>query len=175
MKTLYLLRHAKSARDHWTGKDFERPLNERGEAACALIADYLSGRSIVPGVICCSTATRARQTLERIAATVGWPDEDGRPPIAFRDEIYLASEKELLGEVRRLDDGFESAMFIGHNPGLEVLAISLTGGGEPEAIERLERKYPTAALAALTFEGARWQDVAPGGGRLVEFVKPSML
>ena len=175
MKTLYLLRHAKSARDRWTGKDFERPLNKRGKAACGLIAAHLAGRSVVPDIVCCSTAVRARQTLEHIATALSWPGEDSRPQITFRDEIYLASEKELLGEVRHLDNDLQSAMFIGHNPGIEVLAISLAGGGDSDAIEQLERKYPTAALATLTFEGASWQDAAPGAGTLVEFVKPSML
>lgn len=194
VKTLYLLRHAKSDGTDWTGQDFERPLNERGELACTTMAAHLREHGILPGVVLCSTAVRARATLTGIAAELDWPGADDRPPFDFRDEIYLASETELLAQVRGLEDGIASAMVIGHNPGIEVLAISLarrgvrgkvrgrTGGqaggkagDDRDAFEALERKFPTAALATLTFDLDRWRDLGPGEGRLAGFVKPSTL
>lgn len=176
MKTLYLLRHAKSDRGGWSGQDFGRPLNERGKQACAAMAAHLHEHGILPGIVLCSTAVRARETLAGIAAAPAWPDAAGRPPFVFRDELYLASPSELLAELRSLDDSVSSAMLIGHNPGLEVLAIGFAqGGGESDAIEALERKYPTAALATLTFESDYWRDLGSGESRLTGFVKPSKL
>lgn len=179
VKTLYLLRHAKSDSEGWSGQDFERPLNERGKRACTAMAAHLREHGILPGIVLCSTAVRARETLAGIAAALGWPDADGRPPFVFREQLYLASQGELVAEVRGLDDSVGSAMLIGHNPGLEVLAIGFAqgagGGGDRDAIEALERKYPTAALATLTFELDRWRDLGSGAGRLTGFVKPSKL
>lgn len=175
MKTLYLLRHAKSDSRGWSGQDFERPLNERGKRACAAMAGHLREQGILPGIVLCSTAARARGTLAEIAAALGWPNADGRPQFIFRDELYLASQNELVAEVRRLDDSVTSVMVVGHNPGFEVLAIGLAGGGDRDAIEALERKYPTAALATLTFESDHWRDLGSDAGQLTGFVKPSKL
>lgn len=177
MKTLYLLRHAKSDSRDWSGQDFERPLNERGKQACTAMAAHLRERGILPGIVLCSTAARARETLAGIAAALGWPDAEGRPSFVFRDELYLASENELAAEVRGLDDSITSAMVIGHNPGLEVLAIGFAqgGGGGRDAFEALERKYPTAALATLTFDSDQWRGLEFGKGRLTGFVKPTKL
>jgi len=182
VKTLYLLRHAKSDSEGWSGQDFERPLNERGKQACTAMAAHLREQGIRPGIVLCSTAVRARETLAGIAAALGWPGAEGRPDFVFRDEIYLASQSELVAEVRGLDDNIGCAMLIGHNPGLEVLAIGFAqrgnkghGGGDRDAFEALERKYPTAALATLTFESDHWRGLEPGKGRLTGFVKPSKL
>lgn len=187
MKTLYLLRHAKSDSEGWSGQDFERPLNERGKQACTAMAAHLREHGILPGIVLCSTAVRARETLAGIAGVLGWPDAEGRPHFVFRDELYLASQGELVAEVRGLDDSVTSVMVVGHNPGLEVLAIGLAqgsgkgggthgkGGGDRDAFEALERKYPTAALATLVFNLDRWRDLGPGEGQLTGFVKPSKL
>lgn len=180
MKTLYLLRHAKSDSEGWSGQDFERPLNERGKHACTAMAAHLREQGILPGIVLCSTAVRARETLAGIARVLDWPGAEGRPAFVFRDELYLASQNELMAEVRGLDDCAPSAMVIGHNPGLEVFAIEFAqggakGSGDRDAFEALERKYPTAALATLTFDLDRWRDLGPGAGRLTGFVKPSKL
>ncbi len=182
MKTLYLLRHAKSDSEGWSGQDFERPLNERGRQACIAMAAHLREQGILPGIVLCSTAVRARETLAGIAAALGWPDAEGRPPFVFREELYLASPGELAAEMHGLDDSVTSAMVIGHNPGLEVFAIGFAqrgpkrgGGGDQDAIEALERKYPTAALATLTFESDNWRGLGSGESRLTGFVKPSKL
>lgn len=182
MKTLYLLRHAKSDSTGWSGRDFERPLNERGKLACGAMAAHLREQGILPAIVLCSTAERARATLAGIAAVLGWPGADDRPTFDFRDELYLASENELMAEVRALDDSLTSAMVIGHNPGLEIFAIGFVQGsgrgtedGGCDAFEALERKYPTAALATLTFDLDRWRDLGTGTGQLTGFVRPSKL
>lgn len=175
MKTLYLLRHAKSDSSGWGGQDFERPLNERGKEACATVAGHLRQQGILPDIILCSTAVRARETLTGIAGPLGWTGADNQPQLVLRDELYLASQNEILAEVRSLDNNAASAMVIGHNPGLEVLAADLTGGGDRDAIKALGRTYPTGGLATLAFESDQWGDLGPGRCQLTDFVKPSRL
>lgn len=87
-------------------------------------------------------------------------------------ELYGASEQSLLDRLRVVEDGVESLMLIGHNPGLEQLALSLAGGGHKLA--GLRHKYPTGALATLEFSG-RWRDLRPGQAELTDFVTPREL
>ena len=140
------------------------------------MAAHLHERGIRPEIVLCSTAARARETFAGLAAALGWPDTNDRPQIMFRDELYLASQNEIAAEVSGLEASVASALVIGHNPGLEVLAIGLAGSdGDRDAFESLERKYPTAALATFTFDSDRWRDLGSGAGRLTGFVMPSKL
>jgi phosphohistidine phosphatase len=160
MPTLYLLRHAKSSWDDPSLADHERPLAPRGQRAADLIGEHLRSAGIAPGVVLCSSAARARETLERVA-----PDGEVR----IEDELYGASERELLERLHQLPAELDSAMLIGHNPALQELTLMLAAEG-PE-LRRVHRKFPTAALATLAFDGD-WSGLRLDAARLVEFVRP---
>ena len=117
----------------------------------------------------CSSAARTRETLKRIAPALGGAE------IRIEDELYAASGRALAARLTLLDARVGTAMLIAHNPGIENLALSLAaeGAGDPPQADlgRMERKFPTAGLATLAFEG-EWRGLAPGGARLVEFVRP---
>jgi len=166
-KTLLLLRHAKSSWDDPGLADHDRPLAPRGRRASVLIAAYLREHSITPARVLCSSSTRTRETLERISAGLGDEVE-----IEIEEGLYAASAGDLLARLRGVSDDVGSLMVIGHAPGIPELARRLAGGGA--GLERLERKFPTAALATLSFEGD-WGDLAPGAAELVDFVKPREL
>ena len=167
LKRLYLLRHAKSSWDDAGIADHGRPLAPRGRKATTLIAEHLRREQITPDLVLCSSARRARETLEGIS-----PPLDGDIPVEVEKGLYGASERDLLDRIHRLSDDVDSAMLIGHNPGIHALALSLAGGGAEES--GIEQKYPTGALATLEFEGG-WQDLEPGAANLVAFVRPKDL
>jgi phosphohistidine phosphatase len=96
----------------------------------------------------------------------------GDAEVVVDDELYGASEDELLERLCALDDRFETVAVIGHNPGIHDLAIALAGSGADA--ESMRAKFPTGALAVLAFDGP-WRDVSPGGGLLEAFVTPKDL
>jgi phosphohistidine phosphatase len=167
MKQLLLLRHAKSSWDEPDLVDHDRPLAPRGEHALTLIAEYLAREGVTPALVLCSSAQRTRDTLERIAAPLG----EG-VAVQIERGLYGASEQGLLERLRAVDDGVESLMLIGHNPGVAELARSLAGSGRNLA--DLRGKYPTGALATLEFSG-RWADLQRGRAELTDFVTPKQL
>jgi phosphohistidine phosphatase len=167
LKTLYLYRHAKSSWKDPTLADFERPLKGRGRRAAKSMAAYMAEHRLVPDIIVCSPAVRTRETLGTLRKTLG-----GDIPAHIDETLYMASAAELLRQVHHLDDGLASAMLVGHNPGLQDLALRLTGGGKPESRYRMRSKFPTAALAVLTCPGRKWRAIKPDGATLKAFVCP---
>jgi phosphohistidine phosphatase len=165
---LYLLRHAKSSWDDPSIDDHDRPLAPRGRRAADRIAEYATKRGIRPNLILCSSAMRARQTLERIAPNLGQDAE-----IHIERSLYGATEDRLLELLHGIPDVVASVMMIGHNPGVQDLALLLTSGGTLRA--RLEGKFPTAGLATLAFRGIGWENLDRGSGELVDFVVPKGL
>jgi phosphohistidine phosphatase len=166
-RTLYLLRHAKSSWDDPSLRDRDRPLAPRGERASNAIAEHVRSQRIVPALVLCSSARRTAQTLERVAA--GFYD---RPRIEIEDGLYAASADDLLARLHEIGDDVDSAMLVGHDPALQDLALSLARRGT--RLADLREKFPTAALATLTFRGA-WRELAPRAAELVAFVKPREL
>jgi len=162
MKRILLLRHAKSSWDDPALSDHDRPLAPRGLRGATAIAGYLRTGDLKVELVLCSSARRARETLERLG------DALGDAEISLEEELYGASDDELLDRLRRVPPEVEGVALIGHNPGLHDLAVALTRAGR-----KLER-YPTGALAALEFEGT-WSDLDSGRTRLVSFVKPKDL
>lgn len=167
MPCLHLLRHAKSSWDEPGLADHDRPLAPRGRRAAKLIAQHLEWRGIEPELVLCSPAKRTRQTLTRISSAIG----EGAD-VRIEPDLYGASAAELLSILNGIEGEPGSAMVIGHNPGIEDLAIQLARPG-PE-LARLLHKFPTAALATLEFEGP-WRELAPSGAALTSFVKPKEL
>lgn len=168
MKTILLLRHAKSSWDSAAQNDHDRPLNKRGERAAALMAVHLSQTAPRPGLILCSTAMRTRQTLAPLVKALGPP----APPISLEKELYLASEDSLLGRLQAVSADVETVLLIGHNDGIGQLAGTLAGRGPEPALSQLREKYPTGALARLEVADGAWGDLAPGACTLISFVRP---
>jgi phosphohistidine phosphatase len=168
MKTLYLLRHAKSS---WTDRgmdDLDRPLAPRGQRAAEKIANHLRQQGIAPVIVLCSSARRARETLAVVAPAFGSATEH-----VVEDGLYAASAADLLNRLRRIPDRTASAMIIGHNPGLQDLAVTLVGHGP--WLQRLREGFPTTALAVLRSPIASWGELGPGGAKLIDFVVPGQL
>lgn len=161
VKQLLLLRHAKSSWDDPAVADHDRPLASRGHKAAKLIGARLRADQTHVSLVLCSSARRARETLDLVA-----------PPgkVEIDDRLYAASADELLERVRRVPDDVKSVMLIGHNPALHDLVVELRSTpGEPAIT-----KFPTGALATLTFTGS-WRSLAPGQAELVALVKPREL
>jgi phosphohistidine phosphatase len=167
MKTLYLLRHAKSSWDDASLADHDRPLAPRGRRATKLLVGYLREEGIAPQLVLCSSARRARETLEGIVPALG-----DKVEVQIAPELYAGTEDDLIGRVRVIADGVQSAMLIGHNPAVQALVLDLAVGGRK--LDEIAGKYPTGALATLSFEGP-WPELRPGSAELVEFVRPKDL
>jgi phosphohistidine phosphatase len=164
---LYLLRHAKSSWDDPGLEDHERPLAPRGRRAVAVLAEHVRSAGITPDLVLCSSARRTQETLEGV-------DPAGERVI--EPVLYLASPGELLARLQELPESIGSAMLVGHNPAVQVLSLRLA---DPETsheaeLADIQRKFPTGGLATLTFAGS-WRDLAPGGARLVAYVRPKQL
>jgi phosphohistidine phosphatase len=168
MKRVYLLRHAKSSWKDDSLADRERPLAGRGRRAAKAMARHLEAEGIRPDLVLCSPARRSRETLERVESAFG----DG-VDVALDEELYGASEAELLTRLKAVPDEVGSVMLIGHNPGLEDLALALASGGA--ALARMREKYPTAALATIDLPARRWSTVRRRSGQLVGYVRPKDL
>jgi phosphohistidine phosphatase len=164
MPRLYLLRHAKSSWDDPSLDDRERPLNARGQRAARLAARYVEMEGIAPDLVLCSPARRCIQTLEPLR------DAFPRPPeILVEEELYGAGSGDLLRRLRRVPSGTEAVMVIGHNPAIQELALMLARSTDD--LLRLRDKYPTAAMATLSFTGD-WKQLGEPVAVLEEFVVP---
>jgi phosphohistidine phosphatase len=164
VKRLHILRHAKSSWKDTSLADHDRPLAGRGRQAATAMGEYLSAREIEPDVVLCSTAARARETLARIEPALG------RSDIRAERALYGASADDLIASLRQLPAGSESVLVIGHNPGLQDLALALA---RPSAErEALAVKFPTAALATLELRIDDWSELGPGSAELLAFVRP---
>lgn len=167
MKTLTLLRHAKSGWDTAVQRDFDRPLNGKGRRAAQAVGRHLRHDGFAFEHIIASPAVRVRETLDEVATGYGETLAPG-----WDRRIYLASAATLLDVVRELPDAAPSALLVGHNPGLEDLVLLLVADAGAGLRDSVEEKYPTASLAELTVDVDRWADVAEGGARLARFVRP---
>jgi phosphohistidine phosphatase len=166
VRTLYLLRHAKSSWDDPALADHERPLAPRGRRDAKRIAEHLSTSGIDPELVLCSSAARTRETLELVKPALGGPT------VRFEADLYGASCDELLARLRLVPSEVASVMVIGHNPGIQELAVALASGGDE--LERVEAKFPTTALATFTLQQS-WNRLAPGGALLEAYVVPKQL
>ena len=169
MKTIYMLRHAKSSWADGSLPDHDRPLNARGRAAAPRVGAHMQGAGYLPDLVLCSTATRTRQTLDEVISEL-----EVAPAIEFQEELYLAvaAPSEMLDLVRSAPDTVESILLVGHNPGTGMLAAALSGDGQPERVHLMRAKFPTAGLAIIELSVDRWKDVESGCGTLKEFVRP---
>lgn len=168
MKTLTVLRHAKSSWDDPVARDFDRPLNARGRKAAVTIGRHLRGERQGFDHVVASPAVRIVETVDEVEAGYG----SALAP-AWDRRIYLASASSLLDVIHELPQAAESALLIGHNPGLEDLVLLLIPDRAGDVLrDSVEEKFPTAALATMTFAVDEWAQVKAGGGVLVSFTRP---
>jgi phosphohistidine phosphatase len=163
MKTLLVLRHAKSSRDDRTLDDHERPLNERGQRDAPRMGEVIREHGLAPDVILSSDALRARQTAEAAAKAAHYAGE-----ILLDPRLYDASPADILRVLRTVDEtNASTVMIVGHNPGLEELVARLT----------LERQdLPTAALAQIALPVDHWRDLTVSRrGSLIGLWRPKEL
>jgi phosphohistidine phosphatase len=168
VRRVVIVRHAKSDWSDWSLADHDRPLAPRGIKALKRMRNHLAGAS-PPDLVLCSSARRTRDTLDGIAAAL--PDD---VEIHVEDEIYDASAWSLVDRLRIIDDDVTTVMLVGHNPGLHDLAVDLVGEGDDADTtmrERLMTKFPTGAIATVSFDGA-WPDVESGCATLDDFFTP---
>jgi phosphohistidine phosphatase len=164
-RLLHLLRHAKSSWADPDQADRDRPLTPRGRRAATRLAKRLGDDGVRPAVVLCSPALRTRQTLELVRPGLGDDVE-----VMLEDELYGASADELLARLRRLPAGLDSAMVIGHNPGLQELAVLVAR--ESGLRDRARSHFPTAALATLAVREDGWAALGPARADLVSYVAP---
>jgi phosphohistidine phosphatase len=174
MKTIYLLRHAKSDWADASVGDHDRRLNERGRDAAPRIGAYLKAHRYRPDLVLCSTARRTVETLGLIKADLG----EG-VAVEFEERLYLAEPQHLMQRLRALDDGAKSVMFIGHNPGIaqfaDQLCASPKDAAEEKTHKRMREKFSTCAVAVIQSPTKAWRDVRPGTGKLKDFMRPKDL
>lgn len=168
VRYLYLLRHAKSSWDSPSMEDHERPLAPRGRKAMKAMARHIRKADVRPELILCSSATRARGTLERVL-----PALPATTPFEVEDALYTFDADEVLARLRRVPAGVGSVMVVGHNPALQDLTLRLAGDGAP--LERVRSKLPTGALATLRIPRATWRGLRAGSAELVALVTPKDL
>jgi phosphohistidine phosphatase len=170
VKTLHLLRHAKSSWDEPELADRDRPLAPRGDRAAALMRGYFHASRTRPALVLCSPALRAKQTLEVIFPAL-LPDTQ----VWTEEGIYEATAQDLLQRVRRLDDSFAEVLLIGHNPALHDLADTLAEESDDPVVARLRQKLPTGALVTLLLPEDSWTQLRPGGALVEHFIVPDDL
>ena len=175
-RRLVLLRHAKSA---WPDMpDHERPLARRGQRDAPVMGRWLRAAGLVPDLVVCSTARRARETWQLARSGLG-----AAPPVRFDDRVYEASAAALLDLIRRESAAAETLLVVGHDPAVPGLALTLAGAA-PDAypgdgsgavpagmLDHMRAKFPTAAIAVFSCAGS-WDGLGPGSARLACFITP---
>jgi phosphohistidine phosphatase len=162
-RTLLLMRHAKS--DYPAGvPDHDRPLAPRGIREAGLAGDWLRANVSPIDAVLCSTATRARQTLENTRVDA---------PVRYSERLYGATPGTMIEDINGTADDVGTLLVIGHEPTISALALVLADddGTNIAVVERISTKFPTSAIAVLTLPGG-WKGLEPGGAALTGFEVP---
>ena len=170
MKSVLLLRHAKSDWSHFGLADFDRPLAKRGLKDAPRIGRALADFETVPDVILASPARRARQTAELVAETSGYTRS-----ISWQDAFYGGGSDELIAALHQLPHSIERAMLVGHNPTMEDTVSALLLGHESDWDQEFQIKFPTAGLVCLDVLIEDWADLEPGDAVLRWFIIPRLI
>ena len=170
MKSLALLRHAKSSWDDGKLHDFERPLSERGVEAALLIGSELRRRSLGFDLVLASPAKRVVETIRVVEQGYGAPID-----AHFDERIYMASSRALLAILQAVEEPAGRVLLVGHNPAMQGLASVLAAKDPNGLYRRVADDYPTAALAMFEADIDDWRELGPGGATITAFVKPREL
>ncbi len=160
MKTLYLVRHAKSSWSYPELEDFERPLTKRGRKSALLMGTILKKLKAAPDLMLSSPANRAAMTARMIADAVPYPLDK----IQYIETIYLADESVLIQVIKNINNSVNRAMLIGHNPGLTGLANTISD----QPIDNI----PTGGVCCMDLKIASWKGIQEHGGKLRFFEFP---
>ena len=162
MKTIHLIRHAKSSWNHPGLSDAERPLNKRGEAACGIMAPQILKAGCQFETVHCSIARRAQMTIEGISAAL--PDQS----ITWSSEssLYTFNSQDLLDYCRNLDDHLSSIVLVGHNPAM----TGFTNGMGDQFIGNL----PTCGYVQMELPAESWSELTPESGKTKTILTPKM-
>jgi phosphohistidine phosphatase len=168
--TLTLFRHAKSSWADPSLDDFDRPLAPRGEEAAPRMGAFLAERGLIPDLVLCSTSRRTRETLSLAFAAL-----TSQPKTEFLDDLYHATVPALTAIIRSGQAEVRHLMLVGHNPGLQALALQLIGGGDPAGRRAIAHKFPSGAVAVISFDAPNWAGIGAGAGYLTIFMTPKQL
>ncbi|MEJ7644014.1 MAG: histidine phosphatase family protein [Chryseolinea sp.] len=163
MKTLLIVRHAKSSWDVSNVNDFERPLSSRGKRDAPRMAKRLKEKKVFPDLMLSSPAKRALSTTKKIAKILGYP----KSSIKKDQSLYHADEETMLSVVRDLNDKHTKVMIFGHNPGLTDFVNSIMTA-EQQNFDNI----PTCGVIAFQFETSQWNNITWGAGKLLFFDYP---
>ena len=160
MKTIHLIRHAKSSWSHPQLSDVDRPLNNRGQRACRIMAQPILNAGCGFEHVFCSVAKRTQLTIEGLSDSI--PDMD----ITWHMEeaLYTFSWEHLYGWVHRLDDAMDAVVILGHNPAITDFCNEMGNTYIPNV--------PTCGYAQLVFPISSWRELSTGSGKLVTFLTP---
>lgn len=158
MKTLYLIRHAKSSWKDHSLDDFDRPLNKRGKRDAPFMGELLADNEIFPDIIYSSPAKRARDTAKTIAQKIGYTKE-----IVFDERIYEFNFVTLVRIIKEIDNTFESAFLFGHNPILNIFMEEYCG---------FDENIPTCGVIKIIFNCDDWKKITPKNCEFIEFEYP---
>jgi phosphohistidine phosphatase len=162
MKTLLILRHAKSSWGDPSLADHDRPLNARGKRDAPRMGQLLADQDLKPDLIVSSTAKRARKTAAKVAKACGFELE-----VELNGRLYHAYPEDYVQVLREVDDQHQRVLVVGHNPGLEELVATMAGQYQ---------SMPTAALAHVVIDVDYWGDLrVTSTGRLVSLWLPKEL
>lgn len=161
MKTILLIRHAKSDWSHEEQADFDRPLNKRGKRDAPLMGKELVARGLFPGLILCSPAKRAKSTVKRLLKGAGQ-----KCPLRWEDGLYGAGGDYVLQLLRALDQEAGPVAVVGHNPCMEEAVALLCGS---------HQRVPTAAVAVFQANITSWEELQEGTCVLQDLLLPREL
>jgi phosphohistidine phosphatase len=160
MKTLYIVRHAKSSWDYPELDDRDRPLNKRGKRNAPEMGKRLAEQRIKPELLITSPAKRARATAKTMAREMGIPPDE----IVRTEHLYHGSIRTILDVISSTNDQVQEMMIFGHNPGFTDLANHLTGGDI--------YNIPTCGIVAIEFDMESWREIETTKGTLLFFDYP---
>ena len=166
MRTLTLLRHAKSGWDDPVQRDFDRPLNAKGFRGARMMGELCRREGLAWDHVISSPAVRCVETLDAF-----WEGYGKTLKPVWDRRVYLASCVHLLDVLNEAPPEAQSLLMCGHNPGMEDLTLMLTPDNGDAIRDAVEDKFPTGSVAVLSFEG-EWADLAARGARLEKFVRP---
>ncbi|HZP70773.1 MAG TPA: histidine phosphatase family protein [Pseudolabrys sp.] len=170
MRRLLLFRHAKAERSVPGTEDRARRLIERGQTDAAKIGAYMASHALIPDRVMTSPSVRTQETWKLAASS--FPSV---PAATAVDALYDATPQSILGVIRGVPQSVRNLLIVGHNPGLQAIALLLIASGDIEARERLREKFPTAGLVVIEFAFEDWSKLHPKSGRLERFVTPKSL
>ena len=162
MKTVYIVRHAKSSWADMTMKDIDRPLNNRGKRDAPVMSSKCVEFQYIPELVITSNAKRAQETCKYFIERFGLSDVQ----IQVNPKLYHAPEDTYFEEGQLIDDSISSIMMFGHNPGITYLANSIS--------EKYIDNVPTCGVLAIQSTAKTWSELDPMNSKLINFIYPKM-